>query len=283
MILNFFILRRTGASPIPTGKGLILMHIEGTYTLLAPPEHVWYGMQDQQILLRTVPGVRQIEALDKHTFAISLTMNQEPFSGNCQGQFTISEQQFPYHYRVALEGTNNQGQFRGEITIHLQARDDSTVVAYTGTIHLTSSGEPIPANLARGAAKLLIQQFFTALNDLLQTNDALDADFAAVVERYDLYSLAGTVGTKNKKRVALKGDASNPVAVTSFQLPSVKATPEWRGIFPTIVHLLGLGHGEPKQEQIWTRRLRRTSTVAGLVFLVWLGTRLPRRRVEEAL
>ena len=59
------------------------MHIEGTHTLLAPPERVWHGMRNQQILLRTVPGLREIEALDEHTFAISLTMDQEPFIGNC--------------------------------------------------------------------------------------------------------------------------------------------------------------------------------------------------------
>ena len=93
-------------------KGLIGMHIEGTYTLLAPPGRVWHGMRDQQILLRAVPGLRQIETFHEHTFSISLTMNQEPFVGDCQAELTISEQQFPYYYRLAIQGTNDQGQFQ---------------------------------------------------------------------------------------------------------------------------------------------------------------------------
>lgn len=252
------------------------MHIEGTYTLLAPPERVWYGMRDREVLLSTVPGMRQIEALDEHTFAISLTMNQEPFIGNCQGKLTISEQQFPYHYRIAIQGTNDQGQFRGEVSIHLQDRDESTIVAYTGTIHLDSSTRPASMTLARGATKLLLQHFFTALDDQLGTHNALDTDFAAVIERYDLYSKAGAVGIKNKNGVILKRDPSNDVTTIPSQSPL--AATEQRGLFSTIVHLLGLGHGEPELEQIWTHRLRRTSTIASLLFLVWLGTRLPRPR-----
>src|SRR5579864_2792294 len=150
------------------------MHIEGTHTLLAPPEQVWHGMRDQQTLLRTVPGLREIEALDEHTFAISLTMNQEPFIGNCQSTLTISEQQFPYHYRIAIQGKNDLGQFHGKVSIHLQDRNHSTIVAYTGTVDLNPSGPGTSTSLARGATKLLIQQFFIALDDQLQANAALD-------------------------------------------------------------------------------------------------------------
>jgi uncharacterized protein len=253
------------------------MHIEGTYTLLASPQHVWHGIRDQQVLLHAMPGMKQIEALDEHTFAISLTIDQEPFIGSYQGKLTISEQRFPYHYHIAIQGTNDQGKFQGEVSIHLQERDDSTIVSYTGTLHLDSSGEVVPTTLARGAAKLLIQQFFTALDDQLQASNPREADFAAVVERYDLYGVAGTVGKRSKNGVILKRDN---VATTPLQSPSIVATSEQRGVFHTLVHLLGLGHGEPEQEQLWTRRLRRTSTIASLLFLVWLGTRLPRPRVK---
>jgi carbon monoxide dehydrogenase subunit G len=234
-------------------------------------------MHDQQILLRAVPGLKHIETLNERTFAISLSMNHEPFIGDCQAELTISEQQFPYHYRLAIQGTNDQGQFRGKVTIHLQDRDESTIVAYTGEVHLDASGEPPSTTLARGAAKLLIQLFFIALDDQLQANAALDADLAAVIERYDVYSVAGT---KSQNNVILKRDTPNPVAAISPLSPSVATNADQRGIFPTIVHLLGLGQGEPEQEQIWTDRLRRASAIAGLLFLVWLGTRLPRPRTR---
>jgi len=262
-------------------RGLIQMHIEGTYTLLAPPERVWHGMHDQHILLQTVPGLRQIETLDEHTFALSLAMNQEPLSGDCQAELIITEQQFPYHYRLALQGTHEQGQFRGEVTVHLQDRDQSTIVAYTGTVHLDASGEPPPTTLARGATKLLIQQFFIALDNQLQAHAALDADLAAVIERYDVYNAA--VGTKSSNGVALQRATSDPVTAISPRVLAITAGAYERGLFPMVVHLLGLGHGQPEQEEIWMHRLRRASTIVSLLFLVWLGTRLPRPRARVPL
>jgi carbon monoxide dehydrogenase subunit G len=233
-------------------------------------------MRDQQILLRAVPGLRWIEALNEYTFSISLTMNQEPIVGDYQAELTIAEQQFPYHYRLALQGTNDQGQFRGEVTIHLQDRDQSTIVAYTGAVHVDATGELPPVTLARGVTKLLIQQFFIALDNQLQAHAALDANLAAVVERYDVYNTAA--GIKGQNGVILQKDTSNPVTTISTPSPSVADSAQQRGLFPMVVQLLGLGNGEPEQEEIWTHRLRRASTIASLLFLVWLGTRLPRPR-----
>ena len=153
-------------------------------------------------------------------------------------------------------------------------------MAYTGTVHLDPSGQAISTTLARGATKLLIQQFFTALDDLLGTHDALDTDFAAVVERYDLYSTTGTVGTEKQKWDNFAEGYIKPSAAISPQSPSGTTSSEQRGVLYTLVHLLGLGQGEPEQEQIWTRRLRGASTIVGLLFLVWLGTRLPRPRAK---
>jgi carbon monoxide dehydrogenase subunit G len=215
------------------------MNIEGTYTLLAPPGRVWHAMLEQQILLHTVPGIKQIEALDKHTFAIALTINQTPFIGNYEGTFTLSEQQFPSHYLLAIQIKSEQEQFHGKISIQLHDREHSTIVAYTGTIHLASMQQSTPTTLARGAAKLLIQQFFTALDEQLSVND---------------------------------------ITIFPPQSSSISTHYKQKGLFYTFIRLLKLGDGEPEQEQIWARRLRRASAISSLLLLVWIGTRLPRQR-----
>jgi carbon monoxide dehydrogenase subunit G len=255
------------------------MHIEGTYTLLAPPAQVWHGMQNQQILLRTVPGIKQVEALDEHTFAITFTVNQMPFTGSYTGKVTILEQQFPYHYRIAIKSENEQRQFHGEVSIHFQDREHSTIVAYAGTLHLaTPEPHPTSITLARGATKLLIQQFFTALDDQLRTSDLQDTDLAATIERYDTYSTAGTVGIKSKNSLLLQREVANNGTAMLSPAFSAVAPAQQTGIFYALVHFLKLGHGEPEQEQRWINRLRRASTISSLLLLIWIGTRLPRQR-----
>ncbi len=45
----------------------------------------------------------------------------------------------------------------------------------------------------------------------------------------------------------------------------------------TIVHRVGLGAGNPVAEALWVNRLRRTGILLGLLLLVWIGTRIPRK------
>src|SRR5438552_998859 len=43
-----------------------------------------------------------------------------------------------------------------------------------------------------------------------------------------------------------------------------------------VVHLSGLGEGDPLLEELWVSRVKRYGTLMGLLLLVLLGTRLPR-------
>ena len=248
------------------------MNIEGTYTLLASPEGVWHAILDRHILLHTIPGIKKIEAIDEHTFAITLTLDQAPFVGNYKGKLTILEQQAPYHYRIAIEGENEQGHFHGDISIHLQEREASTIVTYTGALHSDATEQVSSMTLARGATKLLIQQFFTALDDQLHTNTEQVDDFTITIKQYDAYSTTGAVGIKSKNGALLKRDVPNDIVFNSQQ-PA-----EQKGIFYRLAHLLRLGKGELEQERVWAYRLQRAGTISSLIFLVWVGTRLPRRR-----
>src|SRR5690242_19146440 len=109
------------------------MKIEGTYTLHALPSQVWHGMQNPHILRQIIPGLEKIEALDEQTFTFSLAMNQAHFVGSYKGQITITERQYPYDFHVAIQSKNDQGSLQGDIHIHLQDREESTIVTYTGT------------------------------------------------------------------------------------------------------------------------------------------------------
>src|SRR3989442_10392534 len=80
-----------------------LMDIEGTYTLHASPEDVWQSLMDRQVLLRTVPGIEQLEQLDKDTYAIAMHMKQASLIGTYHGHVTVTEQHYPYHYRLIID------------------------------------------------------------------------------------------------------------------------------------------------------------------------------------
>ncbi len=228
------------------------MNIEGTYTLQAQPGEVWRCLLDPQVLQQTVPGARRIEQVDEDTCSVIVNVKQ----GTYQGQMTLSEQEYPYQCHVTVNGEGRQVAFDGSGDITLSEQNGATVIAYRGSLALQKTSALLRPTLVKGAAKLLIQQFFTGLADQLRARQV------QVVE--------AQAGEQGKERVA--GDIvllSPGSAAPAFSMQS---------IFQKVVHRMQLGAGDPMREARWARRLQRISFIAGLVFLVWVGTRLPRRR-----
>jgi uncharacterized protein len=232
------------------------MDIEGTYTLQASPEEVWQCLMDQQVLRRAIPGVEKLELLDKHRHSIILYIKQAPLIGSYHGQVTISEQHYPYYYRIAIEGEGRQSTISGEGVVHLNERGENTVVAYKGTLNIGKLGTLLPPPLVKGTAKLLLQQFFTALSEYLRT----------LAPSYPWPGM-----TENDQDAAMLEQLDEQMTI----LPAfARPTP-----LHTIVHGLKLGGGDPTLEDLWVNRIRRVGILCGLLVLVWVGTKLPRRLV----
>jgi len=231
------------------------MDIEGTYTLQAPPEEIWGYLKDQQVLQRTIPGIERIEALNEERYAVVIHVGPTPLTGSYQGQITVTERRPPYYYRIAIEGEGQQSSINGVGDIHLSSQGENTIIAYKGKLNLGKLGTSLPTPVIRGAAKLLIQQFFTALADHLRTASPTPA-----------------VTTGEYAR-----------GITTLEQPGGKivilpASP--RSTFlETIVRRVRLGAGDPAAEALWVSRLRRTGVLLGLLLLAWIGTRIvPRHR-----
>ncbi len=231
------------------------MIIEGTYTLQASPEDVWQCLMDRQILLETIPGIEQLEMLEKDSYAMTITIKQAPLKGTYHGRVTVSEQQYPYHYRLAIEGEGRQHSISGSGSIHLNEHENQTIIAYTGTLMIGK----LPTLVGKGAAKLLIQHFFTALADHLRTN-----------------YLSQFVESEEIAGASVIKQSGGSIVI----LPPPPVSLSTEGISPTlkIVRWLKLGKGNSAQEALWTKRVQQVSMLSGLLFLVWVGTRLPRHR-----
>src|SRR5437763_3955715 len=80
------------------------MNIEGTYTLQAPPTEVWHCLLNTELLQHTIPGIERIEQVSENTYTIVANIKHAPLEGTYQGHITLSEQHYPYHYRLIVEG-----------------------------------------------------------------------------------------------------------------------------------------------------------------------------------
>lgn len=230
------------------------MDIEGTYTLQAAPDEVWACLMDLQTLRSTIPGIEQLERLGEDTYVFSIHIRHAPLRGSYSGHAFAVEQDYPFSYRMTVEGEGHPGKFHGEWSIELRAHDENTVVAYQGALHFAKAGALLPIPLVKGVIKVLIQQFFTTLSDHLRTTSRL---YLATSE---------DTGTQLEFRQMDNG------RITVSSSPERQPT-----LIHSIVRQLRLGGNDPQLEEQWVIRLRRIGIVSVLLLLVWIGTRLPRK------
>ena len=235
------------------------MNIEGTYTLQAPPESVWSYLMDQQVLSRTIPGIEQLERIDNDTYSLVIHIKHAPLMGTYQGRATISEQQYPYHYQLTIQGEGRHSSVTGMGHVSLSERDNNTVVTYKGTLTLGKLATLLPASAVKGAAKLLIQQFFTSLAEQLRTA-----------------SHARIVPMQEAEWAAISRQPGGTIVV--LPPPSTDEQQRKKSFARSLVSWLALGGDDPVQQAQWELRVRRIGVISGLLLLIWIGTRLPRRR-----
>lgn len=242
------------------------MDIEGTYTLQAPQEDVWHCLMDAQALRRAIPGVERLEVLGEYKHGITLDIRQSPLMGAYRGQVTVTERHYPSDYSIVFEGEGRQSTISGQSVVQLQTLGENTIVSYKGTVNLGKLATLLPAPVVKGAAKLLIQQFFLALADQLRVMHPV-----GVVEAGSMRG--GERGGENGNGLLAQVGRSNGEGYGAGAGTLVAPLT----FVHRIVRLLGIGEGDLEQELLWVQRVRRYGIIAGLLFLVWVGTRLPRR------
>lgn len=231
------------------------MNIEGTYTLEASSRDVWNYLMDQRVLQTAIQGVGvehvpTLEAADEDSYDIALHVGLTPLAGLYRGKVTVTERHYPSFYRLTFEGEGGEHTVKGEGSVSLHERGDHTIVDYEGTLHLSTLGEPLPAPVVKGAAKLLLQQFFTSLAE----------------------QLAAAGGSLT---VAVKPDRGK-IVLLGRPRRGGEGLPR-PALLGTVVRRLGLGAGNPVAEAQWADRIKRVGILLGLLLLVWIGSRVPRK------
>jgi len=237
-------------------EDVLIMNIEGTYTLQAPPKDVWNCLMDQQSLQIAFPGVERVELADEDTYALTMRVELTPFMGIYHGYVTVTERRYPSFYHIKVEGKSDQHAINAEVSVHLNEHREHTIVAYEGTLHISKSETRLPAQMVKGAAKLLIEQFFTSLSEQLSAT---------------AHTIAVTVRADRGKIVLLRPPVGMPLAGTRV----------YRPLQPTLlgglVQRLGLGADDPIAEAKWVDRIRLGGIVLGMLLLAWVGSRIWRR------
>jgi len=152
------------------------MDISGSYTLNAPREQVWDALLDPDLLKRAIPGCESLEPTGDNQYAMRLNVDVAGVKGAYQGTMRILDAQKPESYRVVVDGAGARGILHSDGVLRLQVNNaGATDIHYSGQTQLGGAVASIGAQVARGAASMLLKRYFGRIASLLPAMAAVPA------------------------------------------------------------------------------------------------------------
>lgn len=139
------------------------MKLSGIHIFPAPRQKVWGFLINPQRLAKCMPGCEKLEAVGENEYSGMITVGLAAVKGVYNGKVKLEDLQPPAHYKLVLDGKGKQGFIKGSGTLDLEEQHDHTVLTYKGDIQVGGPLASVGQRMIDGAAKMLIGQFFTAL------------------------------------------------------------------------------------------------------------------------
>jgi carbon monoxide dehydrogenase subunit G len=139
------------------------MDMNGEFRIPAPRETVWKGLNDPEILKRSIAGCEELEKTSDTEFAAKVTAKVGPVKARFAGKVTLSDLDPPNGYTITGEGQGGAAGFaKGGAKVQLEPDGDGTLLKYTVNAAIGGKLAQIGARLIDGAARKMADDFFAS-------------------------------------------------------------------------------------------------------------------------
>jgi carbon monoxide dehydrogenase subunit G len=151
------------------------MDFTGRYIIPAPPQRVWDGINDPDVLKACIPGCEQLDKISPTEFVATAKLKVGPVSATFKGKVTLSDMEPPRRCVLSGEGQGGVAGFaKGNADVILTPEGDSTVLTYSAKASVGGKLAQIGQRLIDGAARQIADDFFKRFS--LQIAPELAAD-----------------------------------------------------------------------------------------------------------
>lgn len=142
--------------------------LEGTFSIGAPRAIVWELLNDPAVLARIIPGCERLTPAGSDRYQATITAGVAAVKGTYAGIVAIREIKPPESYTLEIDGKGTGGFVRGRGTVSLAQRGLATDVSVDGDAQIGGPIAGIGQRLIGGAARMMLGEFFRALNEEAQ-------------------------------------------------------------------------------------------------------------------
>ncbi len=151
------------------------MKVTGEHTFEAPPEEVWDGLMNPEVMAATMPGAEKLELIGENRYESALNIKVGPVQGKFLGKIQLQNIDPPRGYTMKVDGQGAQGFVNATARIEIAPAGDGTRMTYDGEAHVGGRVASVGQRLVESAAKAIIKQSLEGLDATLQARIAAGA------------------------------------------------------------------------------------------------------------
>lgn len=138
------------------------MEMTGEHRIAAPRSVVWEGLNDPEVLRRSIPGCDTLEKTSPTEMTATVTAKVGPVKASFGGRVTLSNLNPPESYTISGEGKGGAAGFaKGGADVKLVEDGDGTLLQYAVKANIGGKLAQLGARLIDGTAKKMADDFFT--------------------------------------------------------------------------------------------------------------------------
>ena len=139
------------------------MEVSGEQHFNAPRQVVWEMLLDPRALRAAMPGCEKFEEVGPQSYDVTIRVGISAIKGAYSGNVKVSDARAPDSYRLIVSGSGKPGSVQGDATMTLTADGAGTLVRCVGEVKAQGAIARLGSRLLAGTARLMIGQFFKAM------------------------------------------------------------------------------------------------------------------------
>jgi carbon monoxide dehydrogenase subunit G len=144
------------------------MRVTGEATVSAPRDRVWWALNDPSVLVRAIPGCRQLEETGPDAYRMTVAAGVAAIKGTYDGEVRISEQHEPSSFLLHASGVGAPGTVSADVRITLtDAAAGATRLSYDAEAVIGGVLGGVGQRMIAGVARKTADEFFRNVEDVL--------------------------------------------------------------------------------------------------------------------
>jgi carbon monoxide dehydrogenase subunit G len=148
------------------------MRFEGDSFIPADPDTVWKGLNDPEVLQRSIPGCTAMERTGDAEYTATVVARVGPVSATFKGKVELADLNPPVSYTLRGRGQGGPAGFaKGQAQIALAPEGDGTRLSYVADVDVGGKLASVGGRLIQGVARKNADEFFATFSRVLTGED----------------------------------------------------------------------------------------------------------------